>query len=80
VLVIAMAVLVAILVAAVGIVLIRTFADVADPGRTDGRGHRVTGTANGRGAATLDLVSGVSSVTGPEITATRPLQWPGDPQ
>jgi len=63
VLVVAVAVLAAIVVAAVAIVLIRAFVDAAEPGRTDGRSHRVTGSANGRDAATLDLVSGVSSVT-----------------
>jgi hypothetical protein len=63
VLVIVVAAVAAIVVAAVAIVLIRAFVRVAAPGGTGGPSHRVTGTANGRDAATLDLVSGVSSVS-----------------
>jgi hypothetical protein len=57
--VIAVSVAVAVLGLAMVIVVVKQFARAVDP--TAG-GHRVTGPANGRDAARLDLVSGVTSV------------------
>jgi hypothetical protein len=63
VLIIAAVVLAAILAVAVVVVLIRTLAAADDDGRADRDGHRVVGAAHGRDVATLDLVSGVTTVT-----------------
>ena len=62
--IIAAAVIAAILLIAVVVVLVRALADATgEDGRSDRDGHRVVGAANGRDAATLDLVSGVTTVT-----------------
>jgi hypothetical protein len=64
VLIVGAAVLAAILAVAVGVVLVRTLISaVGGDGRNDRDGHRVVGAAHGRDAATLDLVSGVTTVT-----------------
>jgi hypothetical protein len=64
VLIVAAAVIAAILAIAVAVVLVRTLIGaLGADGRSDRGGHRVVGAAHGRDTATLDLVSGVTTVT-----------------